>query len=32
MNLGVVTGISFMLLRHFVNQQRETLALLDIER
>jgi len=31
-NLGVVSGIAFALLRHHVNQQRLTLALLDIER
>lgn len=32
MNLGVVSLISFMILRHYVNLQRVTLALLDVER
>jgi adenylate cyclase len=32
LNLTLVPGIAFLLLRHFVNQQHTTLALLDIER
>ncbi|MDA1036433.1 MAG: adenylate/guanylate cyclase domain-containing protein [Chloroflexi bacterium] len=32
MNFGAVFAIGFTLLRHFVNQQRVTLALLDAER